>query len=546
MTRWAAIRALPEHRAIRPRASTTAGIAVARDRRQRIEPRLLRPAHERGMAGPRRFVREPRQKRRQIGGVRVPVRDWPTQAVLLLVALHGRLHHAQHGELVAGESPQERLDGDPSGFEDGAQRRPRQPSRRAVDVQRSRARRHPPLVQDDLVARDPPHVAQTDDVLDPAEQRQLGLADHRAAEHGRRDRGIDAEEQPLRLEAREPLHEPRDEALLPHVFAAGEIPDASAGQKPAMHHVREVRPDLVRAGQLVVAGIRPRLVDGVLPERHRADAIEGRRLVEADVGIGIDPAPAGRAATVDDGHRRIGVREQRVGERHPGGPGTHHETVGFDCFVHLRRILAHGCRPSPDVSRRSPARLIMSDELDMRIRRLALAETAITLIWLLAVIVACSDAGMPYPQWMLLFGAFVVLAAWWGLRGTFLLTSRPARTMPLSWLPGPAMLLAGLLAANTGWLLSVRLAASASALRGRAPELRAVPSDVLRAHPRRVGLFRVHEVTQFGDELRFLTNECGLVDQCGVVYSPGGRPPNRGEDSFTHLYGPWWHWYQSW
>ena len=62
----------------------------------------------------------------------------------------------------------------------------------------------------------------------------------------------------------------------------------------------------------------------------------------------------------------------------------------------------------------------------------------------------------------------------------------------------------------------------------------------------RVGLFSVDEFSQFGGEMRFLTSSCGLVDACGLVFSPGGRPPNRGEDSFTHLYGSWWHWYQSW
>jgi hypothetical protein len=179
-------------------------------------------------------------------------------------------------------------------------------------------------------------------------------------------------------------------------------------------------------------------------------------------------------------------------------------------------------------------------------RRLAIAETTVTLLWLVAVIVTLSDAGVPFPVWMLLAGSFILLTVWWGLRGVILFIRPPDGTSRLSWLRGPAMLLLGLLVANTGWLLSVRLAASASALRRCAPELQAIPSNVLHSHPRWVGLFRVHEFSQFGDELRFLTNECGLADTCGVVYSPAGRPQRRGEDSFTHLYGPWWHWYQSW
>jgi hypothetical protein len=56
------------------------------------------------------------------------------------------------------------------------------------------------LVQDDRVALDPPHVPQADDVLDPAEKRQLALSNHGAAEHGRCEGGIDAKEEPLCFE----------------------------------------------------------------------------------------------------------------------------------------------------------------------------------------------------------------------------------------------------------------------------------------------------------------------------------------------------------
>ena len=79
------------------------------------------------------------------------------------------------------------------------------------------------------------------------------------------------------------LREAGDKAVLPQVLAAREIANTAARQKAAMHDVREVGPDLVRAGELVVAGIRPGRVEGVLPERHRADPIEGGRLMETDV-----------------------------------------------------------------------------------------------------------------------------------------------------------------------------------------------------------------------------------------------------------------------
>src|SRR6202008_4791410 len=137
--------------------------------------------------------------------VGVPVRDGRTEAVLLLVALHGGLDHPQHGELVARKSPLKRLHGHPSGFEDRTKRRTPEPSRRTVDVQRVVAGWHAAIVEDDLAALDPAYMTQPDDILDPAKKLQLRLADHRATEHGRSDIGIDAQNEPLRFEAREEI-----------------------------------------------------------------------------------------------------------------------------------------------------------------------------------------------------------------------------------------------------------------------------------------------------------------------------------------------------
>src|SRR5271170_7132754 len=187
------------------RLNDVRGIAVERDPAARIEPRVLRPAREYGVDGPGLFVREGRQKRRQIVYVRVPICEGRTEAVLLRVALHGGLDHAQHGELVASKSPHERLNGHPSGLEDRAKRRSPGPSRRAVDMHRPLARRHAALLQYDLVALDSAHVTEADNVLDPAENPKLGLADHRATEHRRSDAGIDAKEELLGFEARKKI-----------------------------------------------------------------------------------------------------------------------------------------------------------------------------------------------------------------------------------------------------------------------------------------------------------------------------------------------------
>jgi hypothetical protein len=61
----------------------------------------------------------------------------------------------------------------------------------------------------------------------------------------------------------------------------------------------------------------------------------------------------------------------------------------------------------------------------------------------------------------------------------------------------------------------------------------------------RVGLFRLRnaEVLPHG-VVRMITTECGVVDSCGLVYSPAGTPPVVGEDVYDSLGGPWYHWYR--
>ena len=71
--------------------------------------------------------------------------------------------------------------------------------------------------------------------------------------------------------------------------------------------------------------------------------------METDVGVRVDPVPAGSEAAIDDRDRRPGMREERVGKRHPRGPGADHEIVGFDLFVgHPTMILT-----SEDPARRT-------------------------------------------------------------------------------------------------------------------------------------------------------------------------------------------------
>lgn len=61
------------------------------------------------------------------------------------------------------------------------------------------------------------------------------------------------------------------------------------------------------------------------------------------------------------------------------------------------------------------------------------------------------------------------------------------------------------------------------------------------AIPHRVGLFFPERIDIHDGQVRVITTPCGVVDACGIVYSPAGPPTPWQEDVFSHLSGPWWH-----
>jgi hypothetical protein len=172
-------------------------------------------------------------------------------------------------------------------------------------------------------------------------------------------------------------------------------------------------------------------------------------------------------------------------------------------------------------------------------------------VWSVVAIVAHSNAGVAFPLWTVLFVSLLAIAIGWTLALSIAtITARPPdrarRDVLRSWIriPLPILLTLGLI-----WFalpLRMRLFFSGPALQQSGAYLAQLPQSRFQEHPQWIGLFRVRAFSQFGDELRFLTGSCGLVDNCGLVFSPNGPPPNRGEDTFEHLYGDWWHWHQSW
>ena len=52
--------------------------------------------------------------------------------------------------------------------------------------------------------------------------------------------------------------------------------------------------------------------------------------MQSHEGVRLEPVSADAVPAVDQGHADLGMVDQCVGERHPHGPRTYHEVVGFD------------------------------------------------------------------------------------------------------------------------------------------------------------------------------------------------------------------------
>jgi hypothetical protein len=116
---------------------------------------------------------------------------------------------------------------------------------------------------------------------------------------------------------------------------------------------------------------------------------------------------------------------------------------------------------------------------------------------------------------------------------------------PAWWVREPYILGAALLLWFTPVALAARLAFSAPFIARAADAVLVgrVSPEELDNHL--IGLFLVRDVDQVGEAVRFITGPCSLLDACGFVYSPKGKPLVVGEDRYHHLWGPWWHWYRS-
>jgi hypothetical protein len=171
------------------------------------------------------------------------------------------------------------------------------------------------------------------------------------------------------------------------------------------------------------------------------------------------------------------------------------------------------------------------------------------IVWAAYILCCGSDAGITVP---------VLLIAWWGgaaLLGLWLLrllihvvANRATRER---WHVGRALVELALLGCCfalvwSGGAFRVRFLLSRPSLTHFARETKPFTIKKRSESGVSVGLFRIREAEVLpGGIVRLITTQC-MFDDCGVVYSPGGRPPVLGEDTYTALGDNWWQWWRSW
>ena len=90
--------------------------------------------------------------------------------------------------------------------------------------------------------------------------------------------------------------------------------------QPLVQDARVVVADLVGARAFVKAGVRPVLVDAVVSERPRLDAVVGRWLMQTDERICVEPVPSGSVTAVDEDDLGVAVSDKVSANAIPDAP----------------------------------------------------------------------------------------------------------------------------------------------------------------------------------------------------------------------------------
>jgi len=170
-------------------------------------------------------------------------------------------------------------------------------------------------------------------------------------------------------------------------------------------------------------------------------------------------------------------------------------------------------------------------------------------IWLVYLLLFGSDAGLPFfPVVIVLVVGGAAVLVLWALRVVLHLaiTRRVPERRRVRWLVAqPMVLLVCIALVASGAAFRVRFMLSQSSLSNYVQTASPATTWGSSAAGVRVGLFRLREVEALPQGVgRMITTECGVIDACGLVYSPASTPPVVGEDVYDSLGGPWYHWYR--
>jgi hypothetical protein len=163
--------------------------------------------------------------------------------------------------------------------------------------------------------------------------------------------------------------------------------------------------------------------------------------------------------------------------------------------------------------------------------------------WLLFLLEPLSSTGLAFPFFLVVFNVTVFFGA---VSLAFVLRDRPVnRSRILAWLIHPlaacalvALFLSSQSAVNPLFRLRFRLSR---------PALEEVARKALSqeppATPTWVGLFPVRRIEVDESQVRFISDGCGVIDECSLAYMPGPIHHDRPKLRVQQIEGSWYHLY---
>ena len=171
---------------------------------------------------------------------------------------------------------------------------------------------------------------------------------------------------------------------------------------------------------------------------------------------------------------------------------------------------------------------------------------AVSLLWTCTLLAWISDSGIDFVECVAATAGTALLTAAWLIararrhsapeQASFLTRSNAVLLCaPLaSTLVAVAIFLTAQSPLNP--LLRARVALSVAALQRAADDTAAIDD-------RWIGLFHVRRVERDAGRVRFVTAACGVIDQCGIAYAPGGSPAGLHKLRFRALRDGWYLFY---